>query len=160
MNPWIANSFLDSCAFDPKYHPEDQAAVEVFRLHREQKLPIRLAHSVQKEVDNPGTPLWVKQAAQGLIRTGEVPLSPDERNRLQAIHAIVAGNGKSESVQEDARHIFEAQKYGAYFVTTDNRLLGRADQLRRECSVEILRPSEFLDLVHRHPRLDRASGNG
>jgi hypothetical protein len=25
MNPWITNIFLDSCAFDPKYHPEDHA---------------------------------------------------------------------------------------------------------------------------------------
>lgn len=59
MNPWITNSFLDSCAFDPKHHPEDLAATEIFRLHQEEGLGIRLAHSTQKEVDHPNTPAWV-----------------------------------------------------------------------------------------------------
>jgi len=160
MNPWITNNFLDSCAFDPKYDPEDQAATEVFRLHKEQQLGIRLAHSVQKEVDHPGTPAWVKRAAQGLVHTGEVSLTPVERTMFQTIHAIVTGNGKPESVLDDARHIFEAQKYGAYFVTTDNHLLGRAEQLRHVCSVEVVLPSEFLAIVRRHPRLDRAARTG
>jgi hypothetical protein len=66
MNPWITNSFLDSCAFDPKYHPEDQAATELFRLHQTEHLGILLAHSPQKKVDHPNTPAWVKTKAAGL----------------------------------------------------------------------------------------------
>jgi hypothetical protein len=60
MNPWITNSFLDSCAFDPKYHPEDLAATELFRLHQTEHLRMLLAHSNKKEVDHPNTPPWVK----------------------------------------------------------------------------------------------------
>ncbi len=155
MNPWITNSFLDSCAFDPKYHPEDQAATELFRLHQKEGLGILLAHSNQKEVDHPNTPAWVKTKAAGLIYTTSVTLTPGEKSRLRKIHAILTGNGKPENVEEDARHIFEAQKYGSYFVTTDERLLNRADELKSACGVEILRPSEFLQLVRSRRTLQK-----
>jgi hypothetical protein len=155
MNPWITNSFLDSCAFDPKYHPEDQAATELFRLHQVEGLGIRLAHSNQKEVDHLNTPAWVKRKAAGLIYTTQVTLTPDERSRLGKIHAILTGSGKPENVEDDARHIFEAQKYGSYFVTTDERPLKRADEIRTECGVEILRPSQFLELVRSHVRPEK-----
>lgn len=155
MNPWITNSFLDSCAFDPKYRPEDQAATELFRLHQVDGLGIRLAHSNQKEVDHPNTPAWVKAKAAGLIYTTNVTLTQDEKSRLTKIHAILTGNGKPEKLEDDARHIFEAQKYGSYFVTTDEKLLKRADEIRTECGVEILRPSQFLGLVRSHVWPDR-----
>lgn len=51
---------------------------------------------------------------------------------------------------EDAQHIFEAQKYGSYFVTTDKRLLSRAVAIRSACTVNVLRPSEFLSLVKQY----------
>jgi hypothetical protein len=152
MNPWITNSFVDSCAVDPKFHPEDQAATELFRLHQTKGLGIRLAHSNQKEIDHPNTPSWVKKKAAGLVYTNKVPLRPDERSRLRKIHVVLTGNGKPENVEDDARHIFEAQKYGPYFVTTDERLLRRADEIRAECGVEILRPSKFLGFVHSQER--------
>jgi hypothetical protein len=152
MNPWIANSFLDSCAFDPKYHPEDETATELFRLHQTEGLGILLAHSTQKEVGHPNTPAWVKAKAGDLIYTITVTLTPAETNRLKRIHEILTGKGKPENVAEDARHIFEAQKYGSYFVTTDERLLDRADEIRTECGVDILRPSQFLGLVHSYVR--------
>lgn len=155
MNPWITNSFLDSCAFDPKYHPEDEAAAEILTLHKENGLGIRLAHSNQKEVDNPKTPAWVKSKAARLIYTTEVSMTPAERSRFETIHRIVTGNGKPENVKEDARHIFEAQKYGSYFVTTDEKLLNRAGELRDACGVEILRPSEFLRLVRSRSPLQK-----
>jgi hypothetical protein len=155
MNPWIANSFLDSCAFDPKYHPENEAANELFRLHQTEDLGILLAHSNHREVDHPNTPAWVKAKAAGLIYTTSVTLTPTERTRLSRIQAILTGNGKPANVADDARHIFEAQKYGSYFVTTDERLLKRAGAIRTECGVDMLRPSQFLELVHNYVRPDK-----
>ena len=55
---------------------------------------------------------------------------------------------------DDARHVFETQKYGSYFVTTDARLLKRAEEIKTECGVDILRPSQFLELVHNYDRPD------
>jgi len=154
MNPWITNSFLDSCAFDPKYHPEDQAATELFRLHQTEHLGILLAHSTQKEVGHPNTPAWVKTKAAGLIYTTSVTLTPGEKSRLRRIQAILTGNGKPENVVDDARHVFETQKHGSYFVTTDAGLLKRAEEIKTECGVDILRPSQFLELVHNYARPD------
>jgi hypothetical protein len=79
-----------------------------------------------------------------------VTLTPGEKSRLTKIHNILTGNGKPQNVADDARHVFEAQKYGSYFVTTDERLLKRADEIRTECGVDILRPSQFLELVHNY----------
>ena len=155
VNPWIANSSVDSCAFDPKYGPEDKAANEIFRLHKEEGLIIQIAHSTQKEVDHPNTPDWVKRAAAGMIYTLQVDLKQDERTRFRRIHAILTGQGRPENMEEDARHIFEAQKYGLYFITTDRRLLKRAKEIGALCGLEILLPSQFLELVRSHKRPTR-----
>jgi hypothetical protein len=85
-----------------------------------------------------------------------VRLTTREQGRLTRIHSILTGNGEPKNVEADARHIFEAQKYGSYFVTTDKRLLSRTDAIRAECGVEILRPSTFLARVRRYDRPDRS----
>lgn len=146
-NPFTTNNFIDSCAFDPKYEPEDRASLEIFRLSQEGKLSILIAHSTQKEIEHPNTPAWVKSEAQNLIRTMNVPLTADEVKKLREIEEILAGNGKVESIRQDARHVFEAQKYGSPFITTDSRILNRMDKLYAACTVKVLKPSEFLSLV-------------
>jgi len=61
-NPKISNIFLDSCAFDPKYSPEDQASQEIFQRHKSDELrTLDIAHSNLKEIDHPNTPDWVKK---------------------------------------------------------------------------------------------------
>ncbi len=147
VNPWIVSSFLDSCAFDPKYAPEDEAAGEIHRAHVDQGLAVQIAHSNQKEIEHRNTPAWVKSQAAGLIFTNEVSLTPGEREMFRRIHSILTGTGKPENYVSDARHVFEAQKYGSYFVTTDKRILQRAAELRTICNVEIQLPSQFLKLV-------------
>lgn len=146
-NPLINNKFIDSCAFDPKYEPEDRASIEIFKLSQEGKILIKIAHSTQKELEHPNTPAWVKHEAHKLIYTIKVPLIANEESKLREIETILAGNGKVENILQDARHIFEAQKYGSYFITTDARILNRAQALRLSCGVTILKPSDFLSLV-------------
>lgn len=148
INPCLTNNFIDSCAFDPKYEPETTASVEIFRLSLKGKLLIHIAHSTQKEIEHPNTPDLVKQKAQNLIYTLDVSLTSNEINKLREIEAILAGNGKIENILQDARHVFEAQKHGSYFVTTDSRILNRAEVLCSACGVIILKPSEFLSLVN------------
>lgn len=59
INPLTTNNFMDSCAFDPKYKPEDRASEEIFKLSKVGKILIQIAHSTQKEIDHPNTPGWV-----------------------------------------------------------------------------------------------------
>ena len=71
---------MDSCAFDPKYSPEDQASLRLFELSENGELSLEIGHSTQKEVEHPNTPAWVKREANKLIRTDETLLTQDELN--------------------------------------------------------------------------------
>jgi hypothetical protein len=155
INPWISNNFLDSCAFDPKYSLEDKAAIEIFRLNKEEELLIIIAHSTQKEIEHPNTPNWVKCEAANLLYTLKISLPPDERTLLLRIEEAIAGEGKVANIDQDARHIFEAQKYGSYFITTDKRLLRKGPLIRSICRVYILKPTEFLNLVRSYKQSDK-----
>ena len=150
INPLLTNNLIDSCAFDPKYEPENSASFEIFRLASDEKFRLIIAHSTQKEIDHPNTPAWVKGEAQNRICTLNVQLTQNERAMLAKIEAILAGNGKIEKIKQDAQHVFEAQKYGSYFITTDKRILSRTEQLEKECTVLVLKPSEFLALAYQY----------
>jgi len=147
ISPLIVNNFIDSSAFDPKYEPETAAANEIHRLSDAGRFLLQIAHSSQKEIEHPNTPSWVKDRAAGLNYTLDVNLTEPERAVLSDIRRLLAGNGKVENIIQDAQHVFEAQKYGHYFITTDNRILSRAVVLKDRCTVIILRPSEFLKVA-------------
>jgi hypothetical protein len=153
----FSNSFIDSCAFDPKYGVEQAAANEIFRLDAEHDLSLLIAHSVRKELEHPNTPEWVKRKGLSKIHSIQVQLTRDELALKRNIHTILTGNGKPEKMKEDAEHIFEAQKYGSCFITTDGRLLKHAADIHALCSVVILRPSEFLEYVR--AAIEDASGD-
>lgn len=146
MDPRRTNTFLDSCAFDPKYHPEDQAAERIRSIRKEGKVSVLLAHSVQKEVDHPNTPPEVKAEAGDMIYTIETALTTDEIAREAKIHAALTGDGTPEKYAADAKHVFEAGKYSGYFVTTDNRILAKKAELEALSRAIILRPAEWLQI--------------
>ena len=148
IDPRRANNFLDSCAFDPKYAPEDGAAQEIRELGRDGVVNLLLAHSNQKEIEHPNTPLDVKREAQGMIYTLETSLTRDELERKAKIHAILTGNGNPKKYIADAAHVFEAGKYIGYFITTDQRILGKRHELSRVCAAVILTPVEWLRVFY------------
>lgn len=147
ISPWQTNTFIDSCGFDPKCSPEDSAAAAIFQLHTEHQLPLVISHSTRKEIDHPNTPEWVKKEAAQKIFSVTVELTPQEQAFKRKLLSLLAGNGKPEKMAQDAEHVFEAQKYGSYFVTADQRLLDKAVEVRAICGVTIILPSEFLKLA-------------
>ena len=149
MNPWISNNFIDSCAFDPKYSPEDDSSREIFRLYADEQLGLMIAHSNLKEIEHPNTPDWVKAEARSRIYTIETERTSNEIALLNAIHALITGNGKPEQMRADAEHLYEATKYGSYFVTTDKRLLRHSTELLALCGINVVLPSEFLAVVQK-----------
>ncbi len=155
ISPLVTNNFLDSCAFDPKYEPEHTAARKIYQLWESGVLLIQIAHSTLKETEHPSTPSWVKDAAGSLLFTEEVNLADEEKSMLARIERVLAGKGKVENIKQDARHVFEAQKYGSYFITADTRILKRATELREiSGGIHVVTPSEFLALV-----LDQMEGD-
>jgi hypothetical protein len=147
LDPRIANIFLDSCAFDPKYSPENQAALNLFQRYENGDRLLQIAHSTQKEIEHPNIPSWVKQQSSGLLYTIETSLTDAERRVQELILTILAGNGKRDNVLQDSKHVFEAAKYGSYFVTTDQRILQKRGELRSVCDVNVVIPSELLEIL-------------
>ena len=143
-DPRRTNSFLDTCAFDPKYAPDDEAAREIHRIAKDGSISVLLAHSNQKEIEHPNTPEDVKREARAMIYTVETALTPGERTQKAEIHRILTGNGKPDKYAADAAHVFEAGKYIGYFITADRRVLGRRDELRNVSPAIVLTPSEWL----------------
>lgn len=148
LDPRRANNFLDSCAFDPKYSPEHEAAQAIRALGNEGKVNLVLTHSNQKEIDHPNTPKDVKREAAGMIYTIKTALIQEEEDRKARIHAILTGSGNPEKYAADAAHVFEAGKYVGYFITTDERILGKRDELRKVSPASILRPTEWLAIFN------------
>ena len=147
IDPRRSTSFLDSCAFDPKYSPEDEASNQIFQLYRKDELVLNIAHSTQKEIEHPNTPSWIKQEAMSFIYTIPTSLTPEEFARKAQILDILAGNGNPEKMRKDADHIFEAGKYGGYFITVDGRILKKKEAIEEICSATIVKPSEFLKVL-------------
>jgi hypothetical protein len=147
INPRIVNNFIDSCAFDPKYSPEDKASREIFQRSENDEINLNIAHSNQKEIAHPNTPEWVKREANKLIFSIKTGLTNSEIKLKAEILKILAGKGNPEKMTSDAEHVFEASKYGRYFITTDKRILEKNNELENICSVMILNPSEFLKIL-------------
>lgn len=152
LDPYIANIFIDSCAFDPKYEPESSCSEEIFEKHVNDEIVLIVSHSSLKEAEHPNTPPKVKQEAALKIFTIETDLTPDEKKKKQEIWDILTGNGKPEKMKQDATHVFEAHKYGGYFVTTDNRILKVGSALARVCNAIIVKPCELLALLNEYKK--------
>jgi len=147
LSPSIVNNFIDSCAFDPNENYDEAAASdEIFHLYKEGKFQLLITHSVQKEIDHPNTPSWVKLEASNMIYTLDTDITDQERVLQTKILDILAGNGKREKMQSDALHISIASKHGGYFITTDNRILKKAPDLHKICQTTIFKPTEFLNV--------------
>jgi len=146
LDPRRTNNFLDSCAFDPKYAPEDEAAQRIRELGNSGVVNLLLTHSNQKEIDHPNTPEDVKREARRMVFTIEVALTPEERRRKTNIHTILTGNGNPEKYEADATHVFEAGKYAGHFITTDQRILEKRQELSHVCETTIHTPTEWLQV--------------
>jgi hypothetical protein len=151
IDPRYAQFALDTCAFDPKYSPEHQAAEEIWKLYEEEVLSLVLAHSNQREIDHPNTPPWVKTRSTQIIYTLPVSLTHDELRQRDALLTLLRGNSTSNKHDDDALHIFEASKHGSFFLTTDQRILGLSERIRELCSVQVMKPSEALARINSRP---------
>ena len=147
LDPFYANIFIDSCAFDPKYEPESSAAEEIFKYYRKGDISLVVSHSNLKETEHPNTPAYVREEAASKIYSIETNLVMEEEQKKQEIWDILTGNGKPENMEQDANHVFEAHKYGGYFVTTDDRILKKSEQLHTVSSAHIVLPSGLLTLI-------------
>jgi hypothetical protein len=146
-DPFYGSVYFDSCAFDGGNVLEQEASLKARELFEGNERYIEILHSVVKEIDFPNTPQWVKSEATDLIYTIEVELTQLELERLRQVENLVVGNGSIDKMRSDCRHIFEAQKYGRYFITTDKRILKKAGEIKSNFGLCVIKPSEFLETL-------------
>ena len=146
-NPFYHQVYFDSCAFDGGNESEQKASLEVRKIFKDNGGNVNIVHSVVKEIEYPNTPQWVQDIAVQSIRTVEIPLIQQELDELKEIQNIIIGNSSLKKREADCMHVFEAQKYGRYFVTTDRGIFKHAPTIRKRFSLVILKPSEFLEIV-------------
>ncbi len=151
-NQFYVSVFFDSCAFDGGNKEEQIASNEARSLFSSNGNEIKIVYSVQKEIDFSNTPQWVKDEANKLVSTLEVQLTPNELKELNDVQRIIVGNGNFKKRKADCRHVFEAIKYGRYFITTDNGILNHSQKiLSRFSTLLIIKPSEFLSIIKNLP---------
>lgn len=149
IDPRKTNISIDSCAFDPKYSPEDKSSIALFKLNENEKITLLIAHSTNKEIEHPNTPQWVKSEAQTKLMTSEVSLTLDEQAKKQDILRVLTVNGKIENNLQDAENVAEAAKYGSYFVTTDINILKKGSKITELTNLVVLKPSKMLEIYNK-----------
>jgi hypothetical protein len=152
LDPRIANNFIDANVLDHTGGPEAAAVDAILGLHRQEDHDFRLllTYSVKAEIEHPHTPVHVKREARGLIFSEPVDLTDHELERYDKIHAMIQGNAKSGQHDKDAFHLFESAKYGRHFITNDQRLLRKANEIWGILQLRVLRPSEWLAAYKAH----------
>jgi hypothetical protein len=144
-NPKYGNTVLDSCVLGTPGVEHDSAA-KILELAGEGKISVITTHGVIDEIATSSTPQHVKAIAASLIFTLKVGRNSEELRKYERIHKEMTGNGKPEKYAADADHIFEAGKYGGYFVTNDERILKKRESLNRLSGAFIVRPSEWQQI--------------
>jgi hypothetical protein len=159
LSPFYQPVYFDSCAFDGGSEDQQKFSVEARDLFQGHGGIINIVHSVMKEIEYPNTPQWVKDIANDSIYTIETSLTSQEESDLKDVQDIIVGEGNLENRKADCRHVFEAQKYGRYFITTDRGILKHADAIyKRFGTLFMVQPSEFLEIVKQNINL-RKSGS-
>lgn len=128
LDPRICNVSIDANALDRDGSPRDALVERLLALYEAGTVNLIVPKGVRLEIANPNTPAHVQDAAPKIF-TIAVGLNTDERRRKQIITAELQGNARSGKHEADADHLFEAAKYGGYFITHDDRILKRAGRL-------------------------------
>jgi hypothetical protein len=136
LDPHICNVAIDANALDRDGTDHDAEVDRLLALASAGTINLIVPKGVRLEISNPKTPADVQEGALPKIFTIGVGLNADEERRKRIIAAELRGNAKPGKHAADADHLFEAAKYGGYFITHDKRILDRAGRLG-----EVLPPS-------------------
>lgn len=136
LDPRICPVAIDANALDRDGSARDNLVDRLLGLSSVGTINLIVPKRVREEIQNPRTPAHVQEAALTKLFTIPVGLNSDERRRKQIIEQELQGNARPGKHMADADHLFEAAKYGGYFITHDQRILTRAGRLG-----EVLPPS-------------------
>jgi hypothetical protein len=136
LDPRICPVAIDANALDRDGSARDNLVDRLLGLSSAGTINLIVPKRVREEIQNPRTPPHVQEAALPKLFTIPVGLNSDEQRRKRIIEQELQGNARPGKHMADADHLFEAAKYGGYFITHDQRILTRAGRLG-----EVLPPS-------------------
>lgn len=153
LDPRKVNVLFDANAFDRG--TDNSAEVDrLLALKAAGKVNLIAPGGVRQETQHPHTPPVVREIVSGQIFSLPVELNSAEQQQLARIRAILQGNAAPGKHAADARHVFEATKYGGgYFITHDRRI-NQTKRLELEAelppSLWIVTLTEFLAIYDRY----------
>jgi hypothetical protein len=136
LNPQNCPVAIDANALDRDGGARDRLVDRLLPLGASRVINLVVPKGVRVEMQHPRTPAHVQGPGLAQIYTIEVGLNSEEQRRKQIITAELQGNAKPGRHKADADHLFEAAKYGGFFITHDERILTKAGRLR-----DVLPPS-------------------
>ena len=147
-DPRIFNTFIDVPVLHRKGDPEDVVVAELLSTAHDRGVILHLAYSVKDEIAHAHTPADVKVRARDLIFSEQVQLTEGEKDLHRRVRELIRGNAKAGKHDADAFHLVESSKYGAgYFLTNDKRLLRKGGEIGDLLNMEIVTPTEFLEIL-------------
>jgi hypothetical protein len=94
-------------------------------IERVGKINLIVPAGVREEVNNRRAPQHKKDALLSKIFTISTGLTSEEQLFRARVAAALRGNAAPQKHAADAHHLAEAAKYCGYFITHDQRILGR-----------------------------------
>jgi hypothetical protein len=158
LDPRICPVAIDANALNRDGGERDDLVDRLLGLSSAVTIRLLLPKRVREEILNARTPTHIQKAALPQIFTISVGLNSDEQRRHRIIVQELRGNAKPGKHEADADHLFEAAKYGGYFITHDDRILTRAGRLGDVLppSLTVVTLKDFLaifdDYEARYPR--------
>ena len=129
LDPRKVNVAIDGNALNRDGSARDALVDRLLELSDTGRVNLIVPKGVRAEILDPCTPTHKQEAALPRIFSIAVGLNSDEERRHRVIEQELQGNAKPGKHAADADHLFEASKYGGYFVTHDQRILRKAGGL-------------------------------
>jgi hypothetical protein len=145
---------IDSCAFDQYNAPEDAAAEILLDHFRQGKVNMLITHSAEKEKAFPNTPDVIKKIAARMAQFFQTAPTPQEKELLTKLQGVLAAPTPVHDVAADSNNLLVAYRYSAVFLTADEKLLDKKDEISALCSLKVMRPSEVLPELQEKPEED------
>jgi hypothetical protein len=146
LDPRRVNVCVDANALDPADDERDEQVERFQLLQSANVFRVIVPRGVRAELTNPHTPKPVRDGLLPEIFSLPTGHTSAETMLSLKLRAILQGNAQSGKHDADAGHLFEAAKYGGYFITHDGRILKKRRQLAAELpsSLQIVTLAEFL----------------
>jgi hypothetical protein len=149
LDPRICNVTIDANALDRDGSTRDKLVNRLLELSAAGTITLMVPKGVRIEMQHPHTPAHVRDAGLSQIFTIQTGLTAQEQALRRLIEQELQGDAKPGSHAADADHLFEANKYGGYFITHDKRILDRTSKLRARLSpaLNVVTLQEFFTVL-------------